>query len=144
MSKENTQLAVQAAPLPVQVFDISNAIEDLSTADVLPFDLMSDYWSPSEIGESKRVYFDSIKQRMGKDMQSDAPVELSCAFFYEKTEDGAQTIVNGSKRLVGLIEALQIQRGTALLITYMGKKKNATNNFMSDQWSVRPLILKIK
>ena len=30
-----------------------------------------------------------------------------------------------------------------LKITYMGKKKNKTNNFQSDNWSVRPLRLNL-
>jgi hypothetical protein len=151
----DTQLQVQTTAVVqssnensyLQVFDMNNGVlPDLNTAVEVPIDLMADYWTPEHPGEEKRVYFDRIEGRLVRD-QADPNITLTlpCAFFYEK-EAGkdARTISNGSKRLVGLIENIGITRGTALLITYLGKKKNSTNSYQSDRWSVKPLILNIK
>jgi len=119
----------------------ANLLPDLSKAQELPFDLMADYWTPIEAGENKRVFFDKIATRKVLDLQSNEPIELECAFFLEQKDGQLKPISNGSKRLVGAIESNRIQRGTPLLITFLGKKKNATNSFQSDNWSVKPLII---
>lgn len=120
-------------------------IPDLNAMTAMPFDLMSDYWTPEKAGESKRLVFDSIRSRMVKDMQTGEPVELECAFFFERSGDGeVKTVCNGSRRLVGVIEGYDIQRGAPMLITYMGKQKNRTNSFFSDIWSVKPLIINVQ
>jgi hypothetical protein len=133
--------------IPMQVVDLTaGQLPDLDQATEVPLDLMADYWTPEAKGESKRVYFDCIKERLVRDQQDPNVVfPLTCAYFYEKVAgQPARTISNGSKRLVGLLESLQIPRGTALQITYLGKKKNATNQHSSDNWSVRPLLITIQ
>lgn len=143
-----TNLPAQyTSQIPMQVVDMSTgSIPDLDDAQEVPIDLMSDYWTPENPGEHKRVYFDCLKEREVKDFNDEnITTTLLCAFFYEKEKDKpAHVISNGSKRLVGLLENLNIQRGTPLLITYLGKKKNTKNNFKSDIWSVKPLIVKVK
>ena len=66
----------------------------------------------------------------------------------ERKADGTvQTITNGSRRLVGILEQYiengALKKGTPLKITYMGKRKNKTNNFQSDNWSVKPLLINL-
>ena len=120
-------------------------IPDLRNAKTMPFDLMSDYWTPEKAGESKRLVFDTVRTRMVKDMQTGEPIELECAFFFERSDAGeVRTVCNGSKRLIGVIESYDIQRGAPMLITYMGKQKNRTNSFFSDIWSVKPLIINLE
>lgn len=120
-------------------------IPDLKNMTAMPFDLMSDYWTPEKAGESKRLVFDTIRTRMVKDMQTGEPIELQCAFFLERSENGeVKTVCNGSRRLVGVIESYDIQRGAPMLITYMGKQKNRTNSYHSDIWSVKPLIINVQ
>ena len=120
-------------------------IPDLKNMQTMPFDLMSDYWTPEKAGESKRLVFDTVRTRMVKDMQTGEAIELDCAFFFERSDEGqVKTVCNGSKRLIGVIEAYNIQRGAPMLITYMGKQKNRTNSFFSDIWSVKPLIINIE
>lgn len=146
VKEENKELAVapgNGTSLAIVNLDHGN-IPDMESAEPLPFDLMSDYWTPTVMNESKRLVFDSIKIRRVKDQQSDAIIELPCAFFYEKIEGVIKTVANGSKRLVGVIENYEIERGTPLLVTYLGKKKNATNSYQSDSWSVKPLMIKVK
>ncbi len=128
----------------IQVADLNMETPNLEDATPLPFDLMSDYWTPQNPGESKRVFFDRIDIRQVKDMNSEDTIDLECAFFIEKVNGEAKSISNGSRRLVGALQSLNIQRGSALLITYMGKKKNKSNNFNSDSWSIKPLILNIQ
>jgi hypothetical protein len=119
-------------------------LPDLEDATTIPVDLTANYWTPQRAGESKRVFFDSVRMRPVLDQQTGEILELMCAFFFEKTEGDIKTISNGSKRLVGIFEGGQFERGTPFLITYLGKKKNATNGFQSDSWSVHPLQIKGK
>lgn len=123
-----------------------NSIPDLDDAEVLPIDLLANYWTPENKGEKKRVYFDSIKTRQVVPDPKDPEVvaDLPVAFFYEKSKGEIKTVCNASKRLIAVIENTGMQRGTAIEIEYLGKKKNSTNEFKSDDWSVKPLILKAK
>lgn len=124
--------------------DLNGKLPSLADAEPFPFDLMADYWTPENEGESKRVYFDRISERAVADQQTGDIIDLECAFFLEEQEGGElKTISNGSKRLVGALQAYNIQKGTPMLITYMGKRKNRTNSFKSDVWSIRPLRISI-
>jgi len=128
----------------VKSFDLTGNLPNLNaeTAAILPIDLMPDYWTPESIGEQKRVFFIEIKPLKVLDQQTGELIELECAQFVEQTVKGDLIpLSNGSKRLVGALEANMIQKGTPLLITYMGKKKNKSNGFSSDNWSVKPLII---
>jgi len=144
--KEPVELEVQKTDnsLLASVDVTHGNLPDLDDAKEIPIDLMSNYWTPVGLGEAKRVFFDTVKNRMVADQQSGEMLDLPCAHFFEKVNGEVKTISNGSKRLVGLFENGQIPRGTPVLITYLGKKKNATNGFQSDSWSVRPLSLTAK
>ncbi len=108
---------------------------------------MADYWTPATVGESKKLFFDKIGDRKVLDQKTGEVLELECAFFLEqiKNQNGTKvkSISNGSKKLVSAIEGNDIQRGTPLLVTYLGKKKNVSNIYMSDQWSIKPLIINL-
>lgn len=123
------------------VVDLGEELPDLTQFDEAPIDLMADYWTPEKFGETKRVIFLEIKPRMILDQVSQDQIELESAYFMEK--DGAEwrQISNGSKRLIAALINRKIQPGTALSIKYLGKVKNKTNNFKSDNWSVKILIL---
>lgn len=142
-----TNIATTEKPLvELQAVDLTKPLPNLSESEIIPIDLMADYWTPEKIGECRRLFFDKLQMRKVQDMQTGAVIDLLCVYFVEKTEgdDGAvKTISNGSKRLVGIFEGGAYQRGTPFLITYLGKKKNKVNTFMSDQWSVKPLLIKI-
>lgn len=129
----------------VQVFNLQEGdLPSLQNADVTPIDLMSDYWSPTEVGEQKRVFFVRIEESQVLSQESAELIDLECALFIEQTPKGeAKQIRNASRRLVGALQAHQVQTGTPLLITYMGKKRNRTNSFQSDSWSIKPLRVNI-
>lgn len=133
MEKQKNEIAVMA-------FDVSQKLPDLSTAEPTAIDLVSDYWSPEVSGESKRLIFLKIENRLVADQQTGELIELECAYFAEKAKDDWHSISNGSKRLVGALTGCNVAEGTALLVTFLGKKKNKTNGFSSDNWSVKPLI----
>lgn len=128
----------------VQSFDLTHHLPDLKESEVMPIDLMSDYWTPEEKGEEKRVFFVQIGVSDVVDQETGETFPLECAFFLEQDGKGqVKQIRNGSKRLVGALVANQVKQGTPLLITYMGKKKNRTNSFQSDSWSIKPLRVNI-
>ena len=132
-----------------QQIDLKGALPDLNKADEMPIDLCGNYWTPEAEGETKRVYFVGIEpQKVLSSDGSNEIIDLVCAVFLEQLPDtSVRTITNGSRRLVGVLEAYiaqgHIGHGTPLQIAYMGKKKNKTNSFMSDSWSIKPLIIKI-
>lgn len=143
---KSTEVAVSNndnAEITYNTVDFSQPLPDIENAEVAPFDLMADYWTPEKAGESKRVFFDKIDVRMVKDINSDNLIELECAYFLEQKDGEVKTVSNGSKRLVGAIQANGIKRGCPLQITFLGKSKNKSNNFSSDSWSIKPLKINI-
>lgn len=139
--EENLHPAVNSTGSMFSVVDLAGEnLPDLSEAKEFPLDLMADYWTPTQMHETKRVYFDCIKSRLVVDQQTGEAIDLPCAYFYEPKGKDVKTISNGSKRLVGVFESGSIQKGTPVQITYLGKKKGS--KFYYDDWSVKPLLLK--
>ncbi len=141
--KEEDKQAGGLALVPVDLN--AGALPDLDEATIVPLDLSSAYWTPTKPGESKRVYFDCIRTVLYNDPKQgeDVVIDLPTAFFFESKGGQIKSYSNASKRLIACFENNHMERGTPILITYMGKKKNSTNNFLSDDWSVNPLMLKI-
>lgn len=135
--------------LNVMAVDLSQNLPDLSKANELPVDLSGNYWTPENMGETKRLFFVEIKpQKVLSANGTGELIDLDCAVFLEQTKEGSvSTLVNGSRRLVGVLEqyidAGAIKQGTPLQITYNGKKRNKSNAFSSDNWSIKPLIIQI-
>lgn len=135
--------------LNVMAVDLSQNLPDLSKANELPVDLSGNYWTPEAAGELKRLFFVEIKpQKVLSANGTGELIDLDCAVFLEQTADGSvSTLINGSRRLVGVLEqyvdAGAIKQGTPLQITYNGKKRNKSNAFSSDNWSIKPLIIQI-
>ena len=124
-----------------------NNLENLPVlADLteLTFDLMPNYWTPETPGETKLVFLLKIGMRDVIDQNTGEVLELECAHFIEQLADMSTVqISNASKRLVGALQSNNILPGTPLKITYKGKKKNKTNQFSSDNWSIKPLIINV-
>lgn len=134
--------------LNVMAVDLSQNLPDLSKANELPVDLSGNYWTPENTGETKRLFFVEIKpQKVLSANGTGELIDLDCAVFLEQTANGVSTLINGSRRLVGVLEqyvdAGAIKQGTPLQITYNGKKRNKSNAFSSDNWSIKPLIIQI-
>lgn len=134
--------------LQVMAVDLTKNLPDLSKANELPVDLSGNYWTPENAGETKRLFFVEIKpQKVLSANGTGELIDLDCAVFLEQTANGIATVTNGSRRLVGILESYvdagNIKQGTPLQITYNGKRKNKTNAFQSDNWSIKPLIIQI-
>ena len=136
--KEEKELTIREkeSVFEIQTADLSkDNLPSLDDAQELPIDLCGNYWSPEKAGVLSATNPDEL-------------IDLDCAFFLERKADGTvQTITNGSRRLVGILEQYiengALKKGTPLKITYMGKRKNKTNNFQSDNWSVKPLLINL-
>lgn len=117
---------------------------DLSKAEPEPMEMSGEYWSPEEVGESKRLFFVQLMMESVLEQESGETRELLVAQFVENVNGELRTVRNGSRRLVGIFEqfANQTKAGDAFEITYLGKKKNKNNSFKSDSWSVKRLIFK--
>ena len=147
MSNEK-DLVLRDSAFEIQTADLSkNELPSLEDAQELPIDLCGNYWTPEHAGEFKKMFFVEIKpQKVLSATNPDELIDLDCATFLEKTVNGTvQTVTNGSRRLVGILEQYlengSLKSGMPLKITYMGKKKNKTNNFQSDNWSVDLFVL---
>ena len=127
----------------VATVDFRN-LPDLSQAEAEPVELSGEYWTPEKEGETRRLFFVGLNVENVVDMESGETRELLVAQFAENVDGNLRAVRNGSRRLVGIFEsfAASIKPGDPFEITYLGKKKNASNSFRSDNWSVKRLILK--
>lgn len=126
------------------VEQIAKVAASLDTAEVIDVDLASDYWTPSALLESKKLIFMGVQERWVDDIANPGTEKLlATAFFVEKTKQGEKEtlkrVCNASKKLLGIIADANIQPGTPLLVTYIGKLKNKKNLFFSDNWSIKPI-----
>lgn len=130
-----------------QLIEVSQ-LPNLHQADTSPRELSSEYWTPEKEGEYKVGVILEVKDEVYVNEQTGEEVNLPCAIILSQNEDLTfSTIRNGSKRLVATIEGAvsqgEIVPGkTPVKITFIGKAKNKTNGFLSDRWSVKPLIIK--
>lgn len=142
MAEKNNEMAVQQETA-VATVDFSK-LPNLNEAQVDPVELSGEYWTPEKEGESKRVFFAGLVEESVLEMESGETRQLVVAKFVEQRDGQLRAVRNGSRRLVGIFEqfANTVKPGDAFEITYLGKKKNSTNSFKSDNWSVRPLTFK--
>jgi hypothetical protein len=119
----------------------TNDLPDLSQAKAAPLELTGEYWTPEKEGETKRMFFNEIRQEIAIDIASGNDVELAVAYFVEVQNGNKKIIRQAGKRLIGALETFKVVCGMPLEITYLGKKKNKTNSFMSDSWSIKPLYI---
>lgn len=124
-----------------------NKLPNLHEAKISSRELSSEYWTPESQQEYKVGVIVSINSENYINEETGETIELPCVIMLAQNEDTTfNTIRNGSKRLVATIEAA-IDSGevelmeTPVRITYMGKKKNKTNSFSSDRWSVKPILV---
>lgn len=116
-------------------------LPSLEKAQMAPLAMNSEYWTPEKIGEKRRLFFYDLRVEQVIDAQSGETVDLSVLYFVDSNKN---VIRQASRRLVGVFENRinSLRPGMAFEIEYLGKKKNATNSFQSDHWSVYELYLK--
>lgn len=143
MEEKNLAAVAQQPGNAVSVVDFSK-LPNLNEAQVDPVELSGEYWTPETEGESKRVFFAGLVEESVLEMESGETRQLIVAKFVEQRNGQLRAVRNGSRRLVGIFEqfANTVKIGDAFEITYLGKKKNSTNSFKSDNWSVKSLTFK--
>lgn len=126
--------------LSIPVYDLGDILPDLDEMEVLPIDLIQDYWTPEKPGESKRVFLEAVREMEKKDEVTGDLYLAEVAYFIEQMPDGShKQITNQSVKLVSTVKGLA--PGTPLQITYLGKKRTQTGNQM-DSWHISPLVRK--
>lgn len=122
-------------------------LPNLHKAKVSQRELSSTYWTPETEGEYRVGVVMEIKEESYTDDKSGETIKLPCLIMLSQEEDGSfNTIRNGSKRLVATIENAvdsgEVTLGrTPVRIAFAGKQRNKTNSYISDRWSVKPIIL---
>lgn len=114
---------------------------DLTKSTPAPLELTAEYWTPEKEGETRRMFFSDFKTSMVTDQKTGEDIELVSAYFVEVVDGVKKVICNASRRLTGVLESCNVAAGTPLEITYLGKKRNKNNAYLSDYWSVKPLIV---
>lgn len=123
-------------------------LPNLHEVEVSPKELSSEYWTPSEENEYKVGVIIEVRHENYTNEDTGETIVLPCVVMIAQNKDKSySTVRNGSKRLVATIEGAitsgDIEYGkTPVKVTYIGNQKNKTNQFKSDRWSVKPLILK--
>ena len=123
-----------------------NTLPNLHKAEVSPRELSSEYWTPEESGEYKVGVVMEVKEEKYVN-EGGEEIKLPCIIMLAQDEKGDfNTIRNGSKRLVATIldsmDSNEVVFGkTPVKIVFLGKKRNKTNAFSSDRWSVKPIVL---
>ena len=121
-------------------------LPNLHNAEVSQKELSSEYWTPEKEGEYKVGVILSITEEEYTNPDKEETILLPCVTMIAQNEDlSFATIRNGSVRLVATIQKAldngDIEFGTVpVKVMYTGKKKNKNNQFMSDRWSVKPLV----
>ena len=130
------------------VYDLGDpgTLPVLKDSKAMPIELSSTYWSPEDAGDSFKGFYQGIEPSTYEDRKTGEVIDLPCALFLIQQGDTVSTIRNGSKRLVAALEDAadrgRIGVGSPILVTFMGKKKNKRNEYTSDTWSIKPLIVK--
>ncbi len=142
MANENRDAAARQPQDAVATVDYAN-LPDLSEARPEPLEMSGEYWTPEREGESKRLFYIGLAEESVLDMETGDNRPLLVVRFAENSGGTLRAIRNGSRRLVGIFEQFQstIRPGDAFEITYLGKRKNQNNQFKSDNWSVKRLLI---
>lgn len=135
MSKEQT------TEVTTNDFFATSNLPDLNQAKAAPLELTGEYWTPESIGESRRAFFNELRQESSVSVETGETVDILVAYFVWEVGGDRKVFRNASRRLTGVLESVKVEKGTPLEITYLGKVKNKNNAFKSDNWSVKPLII---
>lgn len=109
-------------------------ITDLSTYKPIGLNLSATYWSPSNVGDTKRLLFMEIKTITHVNEETGEAKDLPTAVLVDPSTK--EVIHQGSARLVAIFQRENTKPLTPVHITYKGKVKNSTNQFSSDAWEV--------
>ena len=107
---------------------------DLTKLERSGLNLVATYWSPQNKDESRKLVY--IETKVLKHINEETGEEKllnTCVFVDPATKE---VIHQSSARLVGVFEREMPAFGECFDIQYLGKIKNSTNAYMSDNWAV--------
>jgi len=134
----------------VDYSQLQNLERQIQDATVINANLLEEYWNPGQRdakGETKKLLFKEVRtvpytSELTDKSTGEVTTEttnLDVAYFVEVKKGEAKVIKNASWRLVNTVK--NYPSGAAFEITYVGKQKNSNSSFLSDNWSIKPLIL---
>lgn len=127
----------------IQQGDVENE-EDwqaLEKAEASNISLLAEYWTPEGHGETKDAFYLGVKLQEFPDFNDHNLTNLVATALFAVQEDGIKKVIcNASTRLVSAVKSFKPM--TAMRVTYLGKKKNKSNNMSSDTWAINPLKLR--
>ncbi|MFZ1751442.1 MAG: hypothetical protein WAU01_14680 [Saprospiraceae bacterium] len=114
-------------------------ITSLDNAKPIGLNLSARYWSPADVGETKRLYFIETRIVTHMDDETGETKDLNTAVFVDPNTK--EVIHQASARLVAIFQREIIEPMTPMHITYRGKVKNTSNQYSSDTWEVYKLTV---
>ena len=152
--EQNNKNVVSFIPEPIPnnglaMFNAITELPQLNTATESIVEIGYVYWTPLNVGETKRCLIANIQPAFYDKVDEKGELtelELPCVHFIVNEDNTWVRMANGSKRLVATIDQA-IKAGvivagvTPIQIKYLGKRKNSTNGFSSDHFEVKLLIL---
>lgn len=113
-------------------------LQPLESAERVGLNLIGTYWTPTNPGESRRLYFVKIEgiDKLKDDDTGETEILPTAILVDPLTKE---VVYQSSARLVGFFERVKKEHGVAFEIIYKGKRKNSTNAYMSDDWEVYKL-----
>lgn len=145
VSPESNVTEVQQVPESTfQLVDLNHALPDLDKANVLDYELASEYWEPEVEGETRRGVLASISVAEVEDKEKPGETKrLTTATFHGKRADGSRyAFSQASTLLVADLSRQNVPIGTPLSITYVGVHK-FNNGHKGHKWSIKPLLIQV-
>lgn len=140
----STELQVASKPLQLSV----KSLPDLAKAEESIISFSPEYLDVDalEKGWSMRCFYLGIQDRSGLDVVTGEIKNLRCVLLAAQEKEGIKVYESAARTLVGTLEekekrGLITPKETALKITFLGKKKNKTNQFSSSKWDIRLLYI---
>lgn len=149
VSTTQRQSRFTAEQLSAAAISPNTVLPSIQKTEAANIPLQVEYWSPEADGESKRGWILGVEHQEVADLETGELKLLESVLFVEETADGKRArFFNASRILVANVKAA-IYRGeivpasllTPVKITYLGKKKNRSNQKMSGRWEILPLVV---
>jgi hypothetical protein len=115
--------------------DITNILpKDITLMKRQGLNLVANYWTPVNKDENRRLIFIETKALRSINEETGEEKILNTCVFVDPTTK--EVVHQSSSRLVGVFERETPTPGEIFEIVYLGKIKNTTNAYMSDNWAV--------
>lgn len=101
---EEAKVTSNATALIPNADAFEGQMPDLSKAQPAPLEISSEYWSPKEKGEKRRMFFMDLRSEKSIDEQSGQDIDLLVAYFVEPVDGRKRVVRQASRRLTAVFE----------------------------------------